>query len=260
MSLNFTLQNISRIANTDLSGARYLFLKQTNTGSVTTCSVAGESALGVAVSKANSGTAIGVAVGGCPEVLAGASIVPGDQIATNANGQGVPATQGQAILGEALSSAANGETFTLKLAPKVASGIVYSVQQNTTVSTTISISSSELLALHATPKTLLSAPDAGFAYVLESAIVFLDYGTIGYAGIAGGEDLSIQYASGDTLATCETTGFLDSTSDAVRFLRPSLAVTPKNADVTISLLSGEITTGDSVLKIKLYYSIIPLSL
>ncbi len=123
---------------------------------------------------------------------------------------------------------------------------------------TVTVSSAELLALNATPKTLVAAPGAGKALVLVAAELWLDYATTAYGGIAAGEDLAVKYtdASGATLATVETTGFLDATADAFRYVEPTTtaAVTPAaNAPLVLHLLSGEIATGDSPLKLRLLY-------
>ena len=129
---------------------------------------------------------------------------------------------------------------------------------------TVTVSSAELLALNATPKTLLAAPGAGKALILVAAELWLDYATTAYGGIAAGEDLAIKGtdAAGATLATVETTGFLDATADAFRYVEPTTtaARTPvANAPLVLHLLTGEIATGDSPLKLRLLYREITLT-
>ncbi|MDG4549870.1 MAG: hypothetical protein P9F19_01465 [Candidatus Contendobacter sp.] len=128
----------------------------------------------------------------------------------------------------------------------------------------VTVSSAELLALNATPKTLIAAPGGGKALILVAAELWLDYNGAAYAGIAAGEDLTIKYsnAAGATLATIETTGFLDATADALRYVEPTTtaAITPvANAPLVLHLLTGEITTGDSPLKLRLLYREITLA-
>lgn len=132
----------------------------------------------------------------------------------------------------------------------------------------VTVSSAELLALNATPKTILPAPGSGKAYVFCGAVLYMSYNSAAYAGIAAGEDLSFKYTdgSGTELAQCETTGFLDQTSSQTRYVRPqtaasgSSAFTPvANAALVLQLLSGEITTGNSTLKVRIYYRIVPTS-
>lgn len=123
---------------------------------------------------------------------------------------------------------------------------------------TVTVSSAELLALNATPKTLIAAPAAGHALILVAAEFWLDYNSAAYAGIASGEDLTIKYtdASGAVLATIETDPFLTATADAFRYVEPvtTAAITPvAAAPLVLHLLSGEITTGNSPLKVRLLY-------
>jgi hypothetical protein len=132
----------------------------------------------------------------------------------------------------------------------------------------VTISSAELLALNATPKELVPAPGAGFALVLDSVVAYKAAGTA-YAGIAAGEDISIRYTdgSGTELAEIEATGFLDQATAQTRFAYPFRAasgissVTPTaNAALVAHMLTGEITTGDSALKLRVFYRILPTTL
>lgn len=122
----------------------------------------------------------------------------------------------------------------------------------------VDIPAAAVLALNATPVTVVPAPGAGKALILLSAALWLDYGGTAYAGIASGEDLAIKYtdANGATLATIETTGFMDATADAFRYVAAvtTAAITPiVNAPLVLHLLTGEITTGDSPLRLRVLY-------
>lgn len=129
----------------------------------------------------------------------------------------------------------------------------------------VSISSAELLALNATPKQIVAAPGANLALVLESVVAYKAAGTA-YAGIAAGEDLSIKYtdASGLEVAEFETVGFLDQATAQTRYASAFRAasgvssITPvANAALVMQLLVGEITTGNSALKLRVYYRVVP---
>jgi hypothetical protein len=128
----------------------------------------------------------------------------------------------------------------------------------------VTVSSAELLALFATPKTLVAAPAAGFMNVFEGIVISKPAGTA-YAGIAGGEDLLVSYtdASGTALATLETTGFLDQATVQTRYAPAYKAasgvnsLTPTNTSIVMSLLVGEIITGTSALNCRVYYRVIP---
>lgn len=131
----------------------------------------------------------------------------------------------------------------------------------------VTISSAELLALNGTPKTILAAPGVGFANLVDGVVAYKAAGTA-YAGIAAGEDLSIKYtnSSGLEVLEIETTGFLDQATAQTRYASSFRAasgissITPvENAAFIMMLLSGEITTGTSPLKLRIYYRTIPIT-
>lgn len=127
------------------------------------------------------------------------------------------------------------------------------------------VSSAELLALNATPKTLVPAPGANLALIFEGATVHKPAGTA-YGGIAAGEDLAVKYTNGAgaELGQGEATGFLDQTTAQLRHIRPHTAasaissITPvANAALVLHMLVGEITTGDSPLHVRVFYRVVP---
>lgn len=129
----------------------------------------------------------------------------------------------------------------------------------------VTITSAELLALFTTPKTILAAPGAGFANVIESIIAHKPAGTA-YAGVATTEDLEIRYtnAAGLLVAQIETTGFLDQATAQTRYAPAYNAasgissITPvENAAIVADLAVGNITTGNSDLKLRIFYRTIP---
>lgn len=124
----------------------------------------------------------------------------------------------------------------------------------------VTITSAQLLALNATPQTVLGAPGASKAIIPLGFLVHKPAGTA-YGGIAAGEDLSLKYtdASGAELAQMEATGFLDQATAQTRWAFPVTAnLTPvANAAIVLHLLVGEIITGTSPLKVRFFYRIIP---
>lgn len=129
------------------------------------------------------------------------------------------------------------------------------------------ITSAQLLALNATPQTIIPAPGAGLANILTRLQVYKPAGTA-YGGIAAGEDLVAKYTNGSgaqVSSVIETTGFLDQTTAQHRYAGLPGAVTTTAADVTpvanaavvLHLLTGEITTGDSNLIVWAFYDVIP---
>lgn len=128
----------------------------------------------------------------------------------------------------------------------------------------VTVSSAELLALNATPKTLIAAPASGLMNVFQSILIHKPAGTA-YGGIASGEDLAVKYvnSSGAALATVETTGFLDQATAQSRYAEAYRAtsgvndLTPANSAIVLHLLTGEITTGNSALLCRVFYRQIP---
>jgi hypothetical protein len=133
----------------------------------------------------------------------------------------------------------------------------------------VTITTGELLALNGTPKQLVAAPGANLAIILHRLILFLDYNSVAYNGIAAGEDIAIRYTdgSGTIVATCETDPFLTATADATRIVYPYRAasgasdVTPTaNAALVAHMTTSNIATGNSPLLTRTYYSIVPTTL
>ena len=130
----------------------------------------------------------------------------------------------------------------------------------------VSISSTLLLALNATPQSVLAAPPTGFTNVFVGAALYKPAGTA-YAGIAAGEDLVIKAtnAAGQQVSSViETTGFLDQATAQLRWVGPTGStgataadVTPIAAALVLHLLVGEITTGDSALVVWTYFRRLP---
>lgn len=126
--------------------------------------------------------------------------------------------------------------------------------------TTKTITSAQVLALNATPREVIAAQGTNKATIVIGGAIHKPAGTA-YAGIAAGEDLVLKFtnASGAECSTqVETTGFLDQTTAQTRaffgFGDTAAAVNyPVNAAVVLHLLSGEITTGDSNLIVRVRY-------
>lgn len=131
------------------------------------------------------------------------------------------------------------------------------------------ITSAQLLALNATAVELVPAPAAGFAHVLKRMTIHKPAGTA-YAGIAAGEDLVAKYtdASGaQASGVVEATGFLDQTTAQTRVVGFPGATTTTAGDVApvsaaalvLHLLTGEITTGDSPLYVRVEFDTVQLA-
>ena len=125
------------------------------------------------------------------------------------------------------------------------------------------ISSAAVKTLNATPVAIVSEV-AGYNILPIEFMIYMDYGAAAYDGIGAEEDLEIRYnsATGTLVALFETTGWLDSTSDEVRWHLPfsSGAVEPiPSATLKVRMRTGEVATGDAPLKIRTIYRLVPNS-
>jgi hypothetical protein len=129
----------------------------------------------------------------------------------------------------------------------------------------VTIPVASVKTLFATPVTLIAAPATGFAVVPIFAQFFLDFATTGYDAVGSGDDLVLKYtnASGTTIMTVESTGFLDATADKTAFgFPPASYVATPAAAVVAHILTGEIfsAAGDSPLLAKVWYRVLPVAL
>lgn len=88
--------------------------------------------------------------------------------------------------------------------------VLETLQEAPLYNKTVSISNAEILALRATPKTLVAAPGAGKIAVFVSAILLHDYATAQFDSTGDDDNLAIRY-SGETTNlsdTIECNGFL----------------------------------------------------
>lgn len=205
---------------------------------------------------AASGEVLDITLVGIGEVTAGGSITRGNAVTSDANGKAVVAADGNVIIGKALMSAADGDVIPVLLhaaGDSDASPLYFA---------DVTVSTGELLALYTTPKQLVAAPGAGNLLVLEFAQLWLDYNTTAYDGIAAGEDLSIKYTNGSgvEVAQIEATGFLDGTADETRYIKAASAAAVQpvaNAALVLHMLVGNIATGNSPLKVRTFYRVLP---
>lgn len=107
----------------------------------------------------------------------------------------------------------------------------------------VALTNAEMLALRATPKTLVAAPGAGKMIEFLSAEVLFDY--VG-AYTESDDNMAIKYNNGAGAAvseTIESTGFVDATADSVIKVAPATsAVLAKTASENLALVLHN--TGD----------------
>ncbi len=134
----------------------------------------------------------------------------------------------------------------------------------------VTIPTAAVLTLNATPVQIVPAPGAGFCVIFEGAVLSMKYNSIAYNGVAAGEDLVFSYTNGAgvKVALVESTGFVDQTTNQMRYARPygalittdSSMIPTAGAALMLSNLSGEWATGNSDLKVRCFFRIVPATL
>lgn len=202
--------------------------------------------------------------GGISLVKLGGTVAFGDELVSDTSGTAIAKANGNAhenatVIGIALEAGTVGAIIRFLEMPYKTSVLA----ESKILVKEVALTSAQILALYTTPIEVLAAPGAGIAIVPVGCTAFLDYNSAAYADVAAGEDLVISYtdASGTGLFKFETTGFLDQTADQVRYATPSVYgdtnLTPvANAKLVAHLLVGNITTGDSPLKLRIQYRLI----
>lgn len=142
-------------------------------------------------------------------------------------------------------------------------GAITGASVNAVYSTTVTVSSAELLALFTTPKTLIAAPAAGTYISVKSFDMLYDYGGTAYANT--GNNLQVRYineAGYQLTPNIFANGFLNATVDKI-YQVPLLGSVFQEAATSIVAqplvlwyATSNLTTGNGVLRIKITYEII----
>jgi len=124
----------------------------------------------------------------------------------------------------------------------------------------VTLTSAQILALDTTPVSVIAAPGANKAIVIDSCEIRHAGGTA-YAAIAAGDDLFLKYTDGSgaqALTTIETTGFLDQTSAQIRHIPNNTIgiITPVANAAIVASLGGAITTGNFDVLLRIRYRIV----
>jgi hypothetical protein len=130
------------------------------------------------------------------------------------------------------------------------------------------LTTAQVLALNATPITVIAAPGAGFVTIVDHVLFSMDYAGVAYVAGAG-EDLVLKYTNGSGAEVCKPVDgadFIDEAADVIAY-SPGMIQTDDqglvltaNAAVVAHMLTGEVITGTSDIVIHAYYYVIPILL
>lgn len=166
-------------------------------------------------------------------------------------------------VGQGEIGAVNGELFYKELRNSSSFTPVSGLEATGTIAT------AAVKTLNGTPVTVIAAPGAEKIVIVDEIQLFLDYAAADYVADAG-EDLSFKYTGSTTIATIDTAnGFLTASADAHLFAKVSVYdvdnaevvngfdfTAEANKGVDLTILIGEVATGDSPLKYKIKYRIV----
>ena len=137
--------------------------------------------------------------------------------------------------------------------PELANVIV----EGTLLHKDVTIPTADVLTLYTTAYELIPAPGAGNCILVEGVYATIDYASATYS--AGSNTLDVRYtnSSGDLVAQL-TNAFLTSSADGRAQADMQAETVPVvNAAVVAHVPSANPTTGDSDIKVRVYYRIVP---
>ena len=127
----------------------------------------------------------------------------------------------------------------------------------------VTLSDTQIKALHTTPVTLVSAPGANKIIAPYLFVMWYDYGTAAYASVDGVDNFQVGFAGASDISIQETIGFIDQTNDEYRIsglYLPIVINLPAEVNTALDIsLGGAVTTGDGTVKIKTYHKIVDLT-
>jgi hypothetical protein len=127
----------------------------------------------------------------------------------------------------------------------------------------------QILALNATPITVVPTPGPGWSAVLDSVVVQYTYGSAAFTiGTCAGLGFKYTNGSGLQVAQCAVTSFIDQASNQLRHVNAYRAAsgasdfTPvPNAVIVIQALTAAPTVGTAcTMKVRCYYRRVPAAI
>lgn len=191
--------------------------------------------------------------------------VTADKIAASVAGDGLSGGGGTALSVNVDDSTLEIDSDTVRVKDD---GITNDKLAEDTIQTaTVTVSSSELLNLRATPKTLVAAPGADKFIQFLGAQLILDYNSTAYTESA--DNMAIRYTNGSGVIvseTIESTGFIDQTADTITNAVPKAdAIVAAAGAVNQALVlhntgDDEFASGDSPMDVIITYKVLTAGL
>lgn len=123
----------------------------------------------------------------------------------------------------------------------------------------ITITTAQMLTLNTVPVSLVAAPGAGLALVPVQLFSTLTYNSAAYSTNASGASVKYTDGSGVAPGLTLTQAFLQSSANSsLNVMASATAYIPTaNAPLMLVAASSDPTTGNSALKVRIYYRIVP---
>lgn len=124
--------------------------------------------------------------------------------------------------------------------------------------TDTTLSTAQILLLNTTPISLVAAPGSGLVLLPVALYATLTYVAAAYSANAAGFTVRYTNGSGQTTAMTLTQGFIQSSANAIfHVVAGATAIIPvANAALVAYADSANPTTGDSAIKIRVFYRVL----
>lgn len=121
----------------------------------------------------------------------------------------------------------------------------------------VAVSAAEIIAMNATPKTLVAAPGAGYVLSFRRAVVIYDSTATAFTG---GGVITVNYGSGgaaqsSNLAATFLTGAGDKVFNMEKLNAAAGLTMPVNTALVLTNASAPFATGTGVLRVQIEYSV-----
>lgn len=241
---------------------KYLFAKMPTTAdTVDLADTNTHEIVGISQRTALSGEEVAIRTSGFSLITLGESgVVAGTKLRPGTGGKAYIAdTVGDMVVAIAIDNGSDGEQVPCILVPNTPYAYFGATgTDEVTQVAEVTITTAEVLALNTTEKTLVSAPWAGKAIIVDKIITSVDYNSAAYAT---NTDMEFRYTDKTgTKVSADITSLLDATADKVvtAWGIEAQLVPVVNAPVVANVATGDPVTGDSDVKVTVVYRVVSI--